>query len=280
MVMAKEMGADIYINSVERDANKPADQAGETWVSNFADRLFEACCGYLRDQIDLPKKREIERRRLDEADRCIDQLFRALGALRKHQLHCHRTFSKDGGGEALSLLKYNIQRRKDVLREKTAKKGAGRPNVKPFAAKLIYAALRKADGNRDLIDKIGKVLAPGSSSNHLNQRIDKLFGKGAFDSLRLPVPDFDRRWESTSMKSLRRFAWNDIFKIQLFFNVELMTREEMVRHFEKTVAAIGKFAPPIKSTENDNWVADELNFVSNYRDGSDVETPILDKDNL
>lgn len=83
----------------------------------------------------------------------------------------------------------------------------------------------------------------------------------------MPVPDFRRRWESTSIISLRRFAWSHIFRIQLFYGAPLRTEAELEQQFEKVITAIWKFAPTEALTKSDDWVRNELNAVSKSEDG-------------
>jgi hypothetical protein len=220
-------------NSNETSLNKPTAREVELrklFLRTLEVRLFNAAELHILRNNKEVKKRKIRALELhQEFQTNIENLIsianRLGGAFRLNMMA-----ATDDGLKRLQQYSSEAIKR---LQKVATQRGRGRPSLANDIALLIYAALERSKKDRRTLDQIGKMIAPGGP---LNNRLDKKFGPGAFDSLHLPVPNFrDDRWERTCKAAFKAGAEKFVFNGKFLSDRKSMDPKWAQQRFEKTV---------------------------------------------
>lgn len=201
------------INYSEFPDNKPTYNLDETlFLKRFESRMFDACEYNLL--LLSSRKLGLRLKPIAPQIKIINDTVDVLKKLTENLEQLGRTdinfclANNSSHKPNLQSLAGDITKALDRI--KVNKPAVGRPMVTGDLAFLILSANESIkeyapNSRRRLLNGIGRIIEPNGK---LNSKLDSIFGKGAFDKLHLPVPNFtDSRWERTCLKPLEYAAF-------------------------------------------------------------------------
>lgn len=197
-------------------------------LNRLGHRIFSACSYHLMKRRQFQIFGKSENKTLRE----IQKTFNELDALLK-KLNGPKSGSLPLNYKLRPTAEKYLKSHVDDLLEKT-KKSRGRPALLEEAGDVALVLLSAIEGSksRRLTNAIGTML------RSLKIQLDTSFGAGSFDSFNFPelrTDNPDDYWERSAKESLKKSAWNYVFKGR----IDVLSGGPSTTHFAKLLSRGG-----------------------------------------